>query len=340
MKVLYHIATLRPKYPKAEAITQEVTALSNRFGGEMVYTNPNEVSPIYIPRLLFGLHLLRDLRQKEAALDLHHFYNPDPFPYPYLRLLRRPVIYAITCGVQEREPNLKYFAALDGISVYDERSEKRLRDWGLENVYLTRPGIETERFTCTPQPLGSEIRIMAGSAPWNIEQFKSKGVEALLEAARQYPRLKLTFLWRGVLVEEMKKRVQRLGLEEQVRVINRQVDVNAVLSQQHASITLAEEAGIVKAHPHSLLDSLAAGKPVLVSQAIPMADYVAQTGCGQVVPEVTPEAIMEALAALEENYTRQQRIAQEAGQRDYAMDAMFASFQAMYTAVLNARSNR
>jgi len=50
--------------------------------------------------------------------------------------------------------------------------------------------------------------------------------------------------------------------------------VNKTLVSVHAAITLADREGIIKVYPHSLLDALAAGKPVLVSRAIPMADYV------------------------------------------------------------------
>jgi hypothetical protein len=46
---------------------------------------------------------------------------------------------------------------------------------------------------------------MVGSAPWTKGQFRTKGVEALLEAARQNPRLHLIFLWREVLAEEMER---------------------------------------------------------------------------------------------------------------------------------------
>ena len=334
MNILYHVATLLPKMPQAEAISQEIAALQARFGSDVVYVNPNQRCPLYVPRLLFGFHRLRELRNREAGLDLHHFYNPDPFPFPYLRQLRRPVVYSITCGVGERRPNVGFFSSLAALAVTDERSLKRLRSWGLENGILVRPGIDTARFTCSHLPLRSDIILMVGSAPWTKGQFRTKGVDALLQAARQAPHLRLVFLWRGLLADEMERRVRQMELAERVTVLNKLVDVNHVLAGVHASITLAATTGIVKSYPHSLLESLAAGKPVLVSQAIPMSDYVAQTGSGVVVESVSAAGILAAVEALARRYPDLQQAAQRVGQVDFSQTAMLASFQRVYERVL------
>lgn len=330
MKILYHLTVLPPKMPECEALSQEITTLRNHFGGELIYLNPNQHSPVFIPRLAFGFHKLRKLRSLETAVDIHHFYNPDAFPFPILRLLKRPVIYSISSGLGQRQPNLAFFSSLAAIAVSDERSLKRLRGWGLDNSFLVRAGIDTSRFTLSPLALKSEIRLMVGSAPWTQGQFRTKGVEALLKAAQLNPHLHLIFLWRGVLSGEMIERVRRLNLERQVEVIDKQVDVNQVLAGVHASIALASTTGIIKSHPHSLLDSLAAGKPVLISRAIPMADYVEQAGCGIVVESLTSASILAAVDKLIEDYAALQSSAQRAGRQDFSQQKMVASFQRIY----------
>lgn len=335
MNILYHLTILPPKMPAGEALSQEITALRRYFGGDLIYLNPNQTSPLYLPRLLFGFQLLKQLKAREDTLHVHHFYNPDPFPFPILRWLKRPVIYSVSSGVGTKRPNVAFFNRLAAVAVGDERSEQRLRDWGVENVALVRPGIETTRFSHNPLPLRSDIKLMVGSAPWTKAQFRTKGVEALLEAVRQNPRLHLIFLWRGVLAEEMERRVREMKLEKQVTVHNRQVEVNRILAEVHASITLASDPAIIKSYPHSLLDSLAAGKPVLVSQTIPMADYVEQTGCGQVVKEVKPADILAAIERLASRYELHQQAAQQVGQHDFSQQMMLISFQKVYEQVLS-----
>ena len=323
--------------PEAEAMSQEINALRDCFGGDLVYLNPNSHSPVYIPRLLFGFHKLKQLWARETNLQMHQLYNPDPFPFPILRLLRRPVIYTLSCGVRNKRPNLAFFNSLAAVTVSDERSLKRLRAWGLNNGFLVRPGVDTTRFTFSPLRLRSGIRLMVGSAPWSRAQFRTKGVDALLAAAQQSPQLHLTFLWRGVLAEEMERRVRDMNLEKQVMVLNRRVDVNRVLAGVHASITLAANSAIVRSYPHSLMDSLAAGKPILVSRAIPMSDYVEQMDCGKVVENVTPASILAAVEILAREYEPLQNRAKQVGQRDFSQQVMIASFEKVYEHVLEGK---
>ncbi|MBN1872991.1 MAG: glycosyltransferase [Anaerolineae bacterium] len=339
-RVLYHLTVLPPKLPACEAISQEMNILRAHFYGDVIYLNPNQGSPLPMPRLLFGFHQLKALHQRELTYALHHIYNADPFPYPVLRYLRRPVVYMIDSGIGLNKPDVRFFNSLAAVTVYDTRSQERLQRWGVRNVYRIQPGIDTERFTHTPQPLEGEVHLLVGSAPWTKAQFETKGVNALLAAVQQYKDLKLTFLWRGVLAQEMLSRVKRLGLEAQVKVINRQVDVNQELANVHASITLAAKPSLVKAYPHSLLDSLAAGKPVLVSQAIPMADYVTATKCGMVIDTVTPNDIIAAIKKLASCYSVTSAIAKEIGKKDFSLEKTVISFRNAYQAILSTKNHK
>jgi glycosyltransferase involved in cell wall biosynthesis len=334
MSILYHLATLRPKMPKAEAISQEISVLQEQFDAEVVHVNPNQRSLFHIPRFLFGFHRLSGIRSREASLHLHHVYNPDLYPFPYLRALRRPLIYSVTCGVGDRQPNRAFFASMAAIAVSDKRSLKRLESWGLDNAALVHPGIDTGRFSYSPLPLCSEIILMVGSAPWTKTQFRTKGVDALLSTAKQERRLRLVFLWRGLLADEMRRRVRRMNLEDQVTVLNRLVNVNSILADVHGAINLATSPGIVKSYPHSLLESLAAGKPVLVSRAIPMADCVEKTGCGVVIESVTPADVLTGIQQFVTAYASLEETARRAGSESFSQKKMIASFERLYERVL------
>jgi glycosyltransferase involved in cell wall biosynthesis len=339
MNILYHLTILPPKMPECEAISQEIDTLRSHFGGDVIHLNPNQNSPIHIPRVLFGLHRLRQLRIREANVDVHHLYNPDPFPFPVLRALRRPVVYSLTGGVEKRL-NRSFFTSLAAVTVADEGSLERLHSWGLENAVLVRPGIDAGRFVCSLLPIHSEIRLLVGSAPWTRAQFRTKGVDALLSAAHRYPQLTLIFLWRGVLTEEIKRRVRRMGLERRVEVIDQKVDVNRVLAGVHASVALATGPALIRAYPHSLIESLAAGKPVLVSRCIPMAEYVERTGCGVVIERIDPADILAAVRSLVEGYSNLQSVARQVGQRDFSQQRMIASYQEVYERVLGSTIRR
>ena len=334
MKLLYHITNLPPKIQGTEASLQELNILRRHFGGELIYLNPNEQSPIYLPRLLFGFHQLKRIRAAETTIDAHHLYNADPFPFPIARRLRKPVIYSISSGIRQKRPNIHYFNCLAAVTVSDQRSFDQMTAWGVRNCFLVRHGIDTEQFSVNPLPLDGTFKVMVGSAPWTIGQFATKGIDALLAALQKAPWLHLIFLWRGVLFEEMVERIQQMSLENQVEIINQRVDVNTVLARVHASIALATDPAIIKAYPHSLIESLAAGKPILLSRSIPMADYVEQHGCGQLIDRVTPDAILGAIEALIQNYPVIQQAAIQRGGRDFSHEAMIDSFETVYKAVI------
>ena len=67
MNILYHLTVLPPPMPECEAIWQEINTLRGVFGGDLIYLNHNEYSPIHLPRVLFGFHKLRQLRTSETS---------------------------------------------------------------------------------------------------------------------------------------------------------------------------------------------------------------------------------------------------------------------------------
>ncbi len=340
MSVVFLIPTPPPVLPAAEAYAQEIEALRSRFGGRVVYVNPNRFlprhSPVQLPRPLFGFHCLPRLWLAGARHRIFQLYSPHLYPYPVLSLLRRPVVYTLT-GAAPAEPlrasRLTAVNRYAAVTVADADSLERLRAMGVGNARRVRAGIDVDRFTPRPIDLGGEVRLLMASAPWVREQFRSKGVDALLDAAAREPRLHLVLLWRGVLSGEVRRRIGERGLEGRVRLVDRLVDVDRELAAVHATVNLAEGGDLVKAYPHSLMESLAAGKPVLVSRAIPMARYVEARGVGAVVEEVSAEAVLGAFERLLAGYSDMQRRALEHARRDFALETMIRSFEQVYAGI-------
>ena len=92
--------------------------------------------------------------------------------------------------------------------------------------------------------------------------------------------------------------VERHGVADRVAIVNRRVDVSDYLQRAHAAVLLAKRSDIVKAYPHSLIGALVAQKPVIVTNAIPMADYVRQHQCGIVLDDVCLDSVIAAIDGL------------------------------------------
>jgi glycosyltransferase involved in cell wall biosynthesis len=322
--------------PGTDAVVQEVDLLRAQFGGDTLWLRPAWRARARYPRELLGLHRLNALRQSDRRVDLHHVYAPELYRLPVLWFLTRPVVYTVTAGVDPARgipPTPFLRRRLRAIVVPSESDREALARRGVGDVRVIRPGIDVTRFADEAVPPGPGFVLLAGSAPWTREQFASKGVDALLEAARRSPELRLVFLWRGVLLPELRARIRRLELSDRVEVLCDRVDVGGVLRRVHAAVVLAARPGLVKAFPHSLLECLAAGRPVLVSEGNPMAEYVLGTGCGRVVPRVAAADLLEAIRLLRRDYAAHRARALEVGQRDFRQETLVGAHRELYQAV-------
>jgi glycosyltransferase involved in cell wall biosynthesis len=127
--------------------------------------------------------------------------------------------------------------------------------------------------------------------------------------------------------------VRRAGLTDRVEILAAPADVPATLSRVHAAVVLAEGPTLVKAYPHSLLEALATGRPVVVSEALPMADHVRATGCGVVAQGVSSAQVVAALAELIEGYARYRLGAAADGARAFSRAAMLDAYATLYEEV-------
>jgi glycosyltransferase involved in cell wall biosynthesis len=304
-------------------------------GGQTIQLYPLPFPSRFYPPLLYGLHRICALRRLDTQVDLHHVYYGDLYPFPVLRLLRKPVVYAVMAGAERntRPAALTAWPDRSRIVVSNRRDAEQLAARGVAPVTIIPPAIDTAAFDYTPPPVPRPFTLLMASAPWVRGQFKLKGVDVLLEAAARMPDLKLILLWRGLLLDELVRRIERFNVTDRVTVINERVDVNTLLAKSHAAIVMAQTAKIVKAWPHSLMESLAAGKPVLVSRAVPMSDFVSENRCGVVIPHVDTGSLMHALNVLRRHYSVLQRHALETGRRAFDRERFTAAYRALYAEV-------
>lgn len=332
MNILYHLTSPAPPIPGTDAVLQEIEALRQRFGGECLQFYPLRRPSRIFPKCLYGFDQGRILSRLQPEVDLHHLYYATLYPFSWLGKLTKPLVYSVVTGVgpllnRRKNAWLKKVHTVVSCNPRDEAALKRLHP--PVRYRIIRPGVAVEGFRPEPLPLKDELRLLVGSAPWIRRQFRTKGIDLLLEAAGSLP-LRLVFLWRGFLLKELERRVAQRGLTSRVEIINQATDVNRVLARVHGTVVLAETGNLVKAYPHSLMESLAAGKPVLLSATIPMADYVAETRCGEVVAAFTPESLKSAIQRLLDHYGACQAKALARGGADFALEPMLSAYGEVY----------
>jgi glycosyltransferase involved in cell wall biosynthesis len=341
MKRICFLLTIAPTIdPRREAVLQDVTALSQHTISQIIHLAPPERLRSVFPERLFGLMQLATLKQIEPDVDVFHFFHAHLRDFWFLHWLRKPLVYSVVSGVRSTQPlaNSAHLAHIARIVVSNARDERQLRQRRLNNLQLIRSGIAVERFptlaplTFTPT---EPLRLLHGSAPWTLRAFQHKGFDALLDVMTIMPQLHLTFLWRDSLYMEMMQRIATRDLQQRALVLNQPVDVSALLRQAHAVVLLADDASVVKAYPHSLMEALVSGRPILVSQCIPIADEVRETGAGVVVESLQPQVIRAAIEDLRANYPRLQAAAAAIPPERYAQQAWLTQHLELYNQLAN-----
>jgi len=336
MRISYLMTAPPPAVPGTDAVIQEAEWLCSRLGGDLTYLFPFSSPRPHFPRAFYGFHHLGELRELDRRADLHHVFHAELYPFPVLRFLRKPLVYSVVSGTtgQEEIPAGRSIRNVARIIVPSNRDLGRLEEHGLSNGEVVRPGVDASRFHYVPPPAGNDFAILAGSAPWTRKQFRTKGVDALLRVAQRTPGLRLVFLWRGLLREELEKRVRALGLSDRVEIIDAWVDVDTVLARVHAAIVLADKPKLVKSFPNSLMEALACGRPVLVSDCLAMADYVTEHACGQVVRGVDDTDLSRKIELLRKGYDMNQKNALREGRSDFSRDNRFEVYRKLYESVV------
>lgn len=297
--ILYLCTAPEPAIPGTDAVFQEIERLRASFGGSFLGLYPFKKPSRFVPHWLMGIHNRERLREAMRQADVVHVFSATLKPLPCIEPFSGRIVYTVTAAAG-RTINATWFNdRMITVAASHEREADRLRRAGVKDVTCVVPGLELGRFACTPAP-AKPFTLLVGSAPWTRAQFRTKGVDVLIEAMRRIPELNITFLWRNLWHDDLRKRIDRAGLAARTVVHNQRMDVSHVLSGCHAAVVLAAHERLVKAWPHSAIESLASGRPVLLSRAIPMSDFAEQNQAGVAVESLeikTVEASIRRLIA-------------------------------------------
>ncbi len=332
MSILYLLTSPEPVVEGTDAVFQEVQALQTAFSGERVNLFPLKSPSSLVPRYLYGFHQIRTIKHQEKKLKLNHTFSSTLYYFPVLRYMQHPIIYTIIASLQgQRRPtHIDTIKSLSHIVVSSERDQHILESWGMHHYSMIRPGIDTSGLFPHPLPIRNELTLLMASAPWEKAQFRSKGIDLLLEATVKPPFLKLILLWRGLLFEKLRKKINDYGITKRVEVINQKVNISDFLKRSHAAILISKYSNIVKAYPNSLIESLSTGKPSIVSDNIPIADYVTQKGCGIVVENFDIHSLIHSIHRLVENYHHLADHVTHTIDKDFSLNHMIEQYRRLY----------
>ncbi|HMP89103.1 MAG TPA: glycosyltransferase [Kiritimatiellia bacterium] len=300
-RILFLSTAPPPALDGTDAMFQDIQLLIDRFGGLLMSIYPLRTPSRFVPHWLMGLHNASALKSAMKHASLIHVFSATLKPLPCIRNFKGPIIYTVTASTGEHITSSWFNRHRVTVVVNNAHDAERLRNKGVNQVAMILPGMALSHLTYTPVEI-NPFKLMVGSAPWTKAQFKTKGIDALLSAVQEIPELNLVLLWRKWWYDEIVNKVKSLGLESRVEIFNEWKNVNEVLAGCHAATVLAEHNRLVKAWPHSAIESLAAGKPALLSRVIPMAEFVEKNRAGAVVNSLDPRDVILGIRELMRDY--------------------------------------
>jgi len=319
-KIVYFVQNYRPEY---EAISKEVEILSKNFNSEIF--NMNFRNPLTYYKLLRLPFLKRDINHIYTSLG----------DRPYLSLLRKkPIVLtgSSEAKIDKIRERMKFYGKIDKLVVESERQRGILLDIGVDEskIRLIPPGVDLKEFSYKKE---ERFTILFASSPTRVEQMKSRGIDLMLEIAKKNRSINFIFLWRKTGYSNLIKKINERNLKN-VEIINEIVtNINEIYARSSCTIAPFLDFESHKPIPRSIIESLAAGKPVLVSNKVSIANIVDNERCG-VVFEPSIDSVVDAISKLKENYSRYQENSRRTSEKYFSKERFVEDYRKLYDEIL------
>jgi glycosyltransferase involved in cell wall biosynthesis len=213
----------------------------------------------------------------------------------------------------------------DRLLTVSDRVRRELLDLGIgspERLLVVPLGLDLDRFlTCenfrgelrTELGVGPEIPLVGIVARLVPIKRHEWFLAAALKVTQQYPHCQFLLAGDGERRQELSNLVSRLSLERQVRFLGWRRDLERV----YADLDLVALTSANEGSPVSLIEAMAAARPVVSTQVGGVADIVQDEGTGLLVPPGDPTALAAAMTTLLANPQRGKAMGQAGRQTVY-----------------------
>jgi len=332
--------------PKWEAASKEVAFLLDSLAGpyeknlaamnmrhrSFKIQGPEKYFPL--PYALLGLPFVPMFAGKYSIN--HLFASPgEKFLIPSLSKVENSVV-TITkdsaTSLAKMTSNIKHFKNFGAIIVESQRHYDIFEQIGIEKdrLHLIYPGVSKYPYV---QAHGA-FKIFFASSPSTPHDFLSRGMYLLLQVAGRCPDVEFILAWRESQYDVIKDLIVEAGLAN-VAVKNGFIeDIAQLYKDAHSVILpgLAEHS--FKPCPHSGLESLGHGKPVLVSRPSSISGVIENGQCGVVFnPDV--DSLVAAIDELRNNYPSYQKNCQKIACDMFSKELFLEKYNRVYSSLLN-----
>jgi len=293
-----------------------------------------------LPLLPIGILLTKYVEKRS---DLLHIYGSLTGRL-YMRMLKQqPILLTNSSAIHESriEQCTKHWAKIDKLVVECNRDEARAAEYGFprDKVSLIYPAVDLDAFTYQPPPDRFTVGFASSPISKDPRGITNRGVDLLVSVARQLKDVQFLLLWRENHYPALQSLINT-SPPSNLSVINRILpDMNAFYSRIHCTILPSATVDDCKPCPNSLIESLSAGKPVLLSVNVGIADLVNETRCGLRFA-VDVDDIIAKIHHLRDNYSLYQSKARETAQNHFSPRGFVNAYTQLYKTLIASYSTR
>lgn len=260
-----------------------------------IYKNqrPDLIHHVALKPLIYGSFVARLMGFKgivNAPVGMGYVFTSDKW---LARLLKPLLNLAIRCLVNPPQSKV-IFENSDDLNTFVTNNLVKVSD----AILIRGAGVNIEQFSPMPEPKGPIVVVLTARMLWD------KGIREYVEAARviKKNRTDVRFLLIGApdldnpatITDEQLKSWNKEGV---IEWLGFQKDISKLLSECHLVCLPSYREGL----PKSLLEALAAGKPVVTTDVPGCREVVKDGECGLLVPAQNIEALVNALSLLIED---------------------------------------
>lgn len=322
--------------PDMEAVASEVACIRRHFQGSVAWGISQRDGWVLSRKRGFGvppsMHLV--FRAATAALqhryDINHVFGGLNDWFHLRAITKRPI--AMTLAVHGSCNDVRLLDKIDQFVVEWPEGATVLRQHGVDaaRIRLIYPPVDLENFY--PIPIKSEpFTALFASSPNRADQLQARGVYAILDAAAERPQIRFHLVWRpwGDSLEAVKKQITKRQLTNVELHCGRFLNMSHRYQQAHVTLAPFVHIETCKPTPNSLLESLACGRPVILSPQVGIADLVSEHRAG-VVCTPLGERIIDALDEAYNSWTTMSKNARHLAETTFGCDTFLDRYRGMY----------
>jgi glycosyltransferase involved in cell wall biosynthesis len=335
-KIIYFV---QGYLPDREAVSKEVALLHKNFKSSSIHNLATRWEFSFTKQYISYFYKFYPLGFVTIPLSdrknkISHIYTSIA-DFPYLTLLKhRPIILSapLTSPISKIKKRIDsgVYHKVNQIVVESDKDLSILSSLGFDmsKVSLVYPGIDLKEFTYTPHfSKTSPFRILFASMPIDKRHIK-KRTELIINTARLFKDdIIFELLLRDRFAKEIKSLVSGMS---NIHFENKIYDcINDKYAQISATVYAPTHYEDSKPCPNSIIESLAAGKPVLVSSVVGIADLIKKEGCG-IVFKPTKKDFAKAIILLKKNYSRYQKKSRRTAEKYFSIEKFIKEYNTIY----------